>query len=105
MSTVNPHDFDSRMLKTQEEEMVDNIWTAISRYALFDSYFMNVLENMEEFDFLTVKEVLDGEIARLTYVPSHLRFEDRYGLLEKSKAMIDSSSRASIRRNSALQYR
>lgn len=81
MSTINPHDFDKRMLITQEEEMVDNIWTAISRYALFDSYFMNILEGMEQFDFKTVKDIVDEEISRVSYVPSHLRFEDKFGIV------------------------
>lgn len=74
MSTANPHDFDTRMLRTQEEEMVDNIWTAISQYTLFDGYFANLMEGLEHFDFATVKEFVNGEIARQSYVPSRLRF-------------------------------
>ena len=104
MSTVNPHDFDRRMLTTQEEEMVDNIWTAVSHYAHFEGQFMNILENMEEFNFRNVKDIVDEEIRRSPYVPSQLRFEDRFGINERSKAVMD-SSRASNRRQSALQYR
>ena len=35
---------------------------------------MNVLENMEEFNFRNVKDIVDEEIRRLPYVPSQLRF-------------------------------
>jgi hypothetical protein len=54
--------------------MVDNIWTAVSQYATFDTYFGNVLENLEQFDFVTVKQFVDVEIGRQQYVPSRLRF-------------------------------
>lgn len=91
MSTANPHDFDSRMLRTQEAEMVDNIWTAVSQYTLFDGYFVNIMESLEQFDFATVKEYIDGEITRQTYVPSRLRFEDKFGILERSRNLADSS--------------
>lgn len=83
--------------------MVDNIWTAISQYTLFDGYFVNVMESLEQFDFGTVKEYVDGEISRLPYVPSRLRFEDKFGILERSRNLID-SSRAS-KRNTVIQYR
>lgn len=84
--------------------MTDNIWTAISRYATFDHEFANIMENMDKFDFKIVKGLVDAEISRLPYVPSQLRFEDKFGILEKSKGMAD-SSRISNRRNSVLQYR
>jgi hypothetical protein len=103
MSTVNPHGFDSRMLHMQEMEMADNIWTAVSQYAHFDGYFVNVLENLEQFDFVTVKQFVDVEISRQRYVPSRLRFEDKFGILERSRNLID-SSRAS-KRNTVIQYR
>jgi hypothetical protein len=103
MSTANPHDFDSRLLHTQEVEMVDNIWTAVSQYALFDGYFVSVMEGLEQFDFATVKEYVDGEISRLPYVPSRLRFEDKFGIMERSRNLVD-SSRAS-KRNTVIQYR
>lgn len=88
--------------------MVDNIWTAISQYTLFDPYFVNLMEGLEHFDFATVKEFVNGEISRQQYVPSRLRFEDRLGLntdrnIERSRNMAD-SSRAS-RRNTLIQYR
>ena len=54
--------------------MADNIWTAVSRYALFDREFMSIMENLEQFDFRTVKEYVDAEISRVPYVPSRLRF-------------------------------
>jgi hypothetical protein len=103
MSTANPHDFDSRMLHTQEVEMVDNIWTAVSQYTHFDPYFVNVMEGLEPFDFPTIKEYVDVEIGRQPYVPSRLRFEDKFGILEQSRNLAD-SSRAS-KRNTVIQYR
>ena len=54
--------------------MCDNIWTAISRYATFNHDFAMTMENMGKFDFKTVKELVNAEIASLTYVPSQLRF-------------------------------
>jgi hypothetical protein len=87
----------------QEMEMADNIWTAVSQYAHFDGYFVNVLENLEQFDFVTVKQFVDVEISRQRYVPSRLRFEDKFGILERSRNLID-SSRAS-KRNTVIQYR
>lgn len=84
--------------------MTDNIWTAISRYATFEHEFAMIMENMDRFDFKIVKQLVDAEIARLSYVPSQLRFEDKFGILEKSKGMVD-SSRISNRRNTVLQYR
>ncbi len=84
--------------------MTDNIWTAISRYTTFEHDFATIMENMEKFDFKNAKQLVDAEISRVTYVPSQLRFEDKFGILEKSKGMVD-SSRMSNRRNTVLQYR
>lgn len=103
MSTANPHDFDTRMLFTQEVEMVDNIWTAVSQYAHFDPYFVSVMEGLEDFRFATVKEYVDVEINRHPYVPSRLRFEDKFGILERSRNLADSSMAS--RRNTLIQYR
>lgn len=39
MATTNPKNFDERMVKRQEEEMVEDIWMAIDEHAQFNYDF------------------------------------------------------------------
>jgi hypothetical protein len=60
---------------------------------------------MNQFNFLTLKQVVDEEISRNSYVPNSLRFQDRNGVVESSKMMIDSSRYSGRLNNSSLSHR
>ena len=82
MSTTNPKNFDERILKKQEEEMVEDIWLAVDEHCNFDYEFKRNVNEFRESNFTTARQQVDEEIEREQYVPNHLVFENR---LEKSR--------------------
>ena len=62
MATTNPKNFDERMNKRQEEEMVEDIWMAVDDHANFDFDFKAKVNEFREMNFVEARNILKEEI-------------------------------------------
>lgn len=75
MSTTNPKNFDERMEIKQEQEMVEDIWLAVSQHANISPEFANRVNSLKGIDFNGARNLVNEEILRGTaYVPEFLNF-------------------------------
>lgn len=78
MATTNPKNFDERMTKRQEEEMVEDIWLAIDEHCHFNYDFKGKVNEFREMNFIEARNALKEELERTNaYVPDHLKFESK----------------------------
>jgi hypothetical protein len=97
MSTVTPHDFDKKLSSRMEADMVEDIWNSVDQHALFHGAFRDQVYALESLNFYNLRELIDDEIRRCSYVPAHLNLEDRFGIVSTSQAMLsDIGSRRSL---------
>lgn len=75
MSTKNPKNFDERMVKRQEEEMVEDIWQAVDCHAHIDNGFRQKVNSFREMNFVQARMAVADEIMDTrSYVPEFLNF-------------------------------
>lgn len=58
MSTLNPKNFDQRMAKRQEEEMVEDIWLALEDHCNLNYDFKNHVNEFREMNFVTARTLV-----------------------------------------------
>ena len=46
------------------------------------------MESLDSVNFYNLKEIVEGEIGRCTWVPSALKFEDKFGIVSSSRALL-----------------
>lgn len=84
--------------------MVEDIWNSIEKHAIFKSGFRSQVNNLRPLNFYNIKDAVDEEIRSQTYVPPRLKLEDRYGIVQSSRALLSSSqsgqNRSSVNRTS-----
>ena len=59
MSTTNPKNFDDRVSKKQEEEMVEDIWLAVDEHCNFNYDFKGAVNELRESNFVTARQQVD----------------------------------------------
>ena len=88
MSTLNPHDFDKKMNSTMEADMVQSIWNTLDQTTNFTPSFRQQVNSFHPLNFYNLKDLVDEEVKRMDYVPNSLNFDDKFGIVQSSQAML-----------------
>lgn len=76
MSTKNVNNYDERMERRIEEEMVEDIWEIVDRHASISESFRNRANCFRRMNFVEARNVVAEEIRRgEDYVPEFLNLQ------------------------------
>lgn len=79
------------MVDRQAEEMVEDIWDAVEHHSLLHPNFREEANGFREFGFVPARRLVEDEIRRNGKVKGSLRFEDRGGVMERSRNSVRQS--------------
>lgn len=65
--------------------MIADIWFAVEQHSLMNLSLARVPEEIKDFGFNAAKALLDKEVQKNGNVPASLRFEDKNGIIGRSK--------------------